>query len=84
MGRARANRNAALLSTTSDEAARSDVVDLLTITLASSPIVLGVVEGLAGAADGIARIGGAALSEDPAVASGSPPSAARRWPRRPV
>jgi MFS family permease len=61
----RANRNATLLSTTSDEAARSLLPGLLTITLASSPIVLGVVEGLAGAADGIARIGGGALSEDP-------------------
>jgi MFS family permease len=61
----RTSRTATLLSTASDEAATSLLPGLLTITLATSPIVLGIVEGLASAADGIARLAGGALSEDP-------------------
>jgi MFS family permease len=61
----RTSRTATLLSTASDEAATSLMPGLLTITLATSPIVLGIVEGVASAADGIARLAGGALSEDP-------------------
>jgi MFS family permease len=62
---ARAGRAATLLSTASDEAATSLLPALLAGTLGASPIALGVVEGLASAADGVARLGGGALSEDP-------------------
>jgi hypothetical protein len=76
----RSSRTATLLSTASDEAATSLMPGLLTVTLASSPIVLGVVEGLASAADGIARLGGGALSEDPRrrrwISAGSYPTMA--------
>jgi hypothetical protein len=65
----RSSRTATLLSTASDEAATALLPGLLTITLATSPIVLGIVEGLASAADGLARLGGGALSEDPGGAA---------------
>jgi hypothetical protein len=61
----RAGRAATLLSTASDEAATSLLPALLAGTLGASPIALGVVEGLASAADGVARLGGGALSADP-------------------
>jgi hypothetical protein len=77
----RANRNATLLSTTSDEAARSLLPGLLTITLASSPIVLGVVEGLSGAATASPGSVVVHSARNPGAAPGSPPSATRRWPR---
>ena len=60
-----AGRSATLLSTASDEASTSLLPALLSVTLGSSPIALGLVEGLASAADGVARLGGGALSEDP-------------------
>jgi MFS family permease len=76
----RAGRTATLLSTASDEAATALLPGLLTITLGTSPIVLGIVEGLASAADGIARLGGGALSEDPRrrrlISAGSYPTMA--------
>ena len=53
------------MSTASDEGATSLLPALLAGTLGASPIALGVVEGLASAADGVARLGGGALSEDP-------------------
>lgn len=76
----RTGRTATLLSTASDEAATALLPGLLTFTLAASPIVLGLVEGLASAADGIARLGGGALSEDPRrrrwISAGSYPTMA--------
>ena len=60
-----AGRSATLLSTASDEASTSLLPALLSVTLGSSPIALGLVDGLASAADGVARLGGGALSEDP-------------------
>jgi MFS family permease len=62
---ARAGRTATLLSTASDEAATSLLPALLSGTLAASPVALGIIEGLASATDGAARLGGGALSEDP-------------------
>lgn len=59
-----AGRAASLLSSASDEAATSLLPGLLSITLSSSPVVLGVIEGVAAAADGLARLGGGALAED--------------------
>lgn len=64
-GAVRAGRTATLLSTASDEAATSLMPAFLTGTLAASPIALGVIEGLASVADGVARLGGGALSENP-------------------
>jgi MFS family permease len=61
----RAGRTATLLSTSSDEAATSLLPAFLSSTLGASPIALGVIEGLASAADGVARLGGGALAEDP-------------------
>ena len=58
-------RTATLLSSASDEATTSLLPGLLSITLSASPLVLGVVEGVAGAVDGLARLGGGALAEDP-------------------
>ena len=63
--RRRPARGATLLSTASDEASTSLLPALLSVTLGASPVALGVVEGLASAADGAARLGGGALSEDP-------------------
>jgi MFS family permease len=63
--RTRVGRTATLLSTASDEAATSLLPALLSVTLGSSPVALGLVEGLSSAADGVARLGGGALSEDP-------------------
>ena len=61
----RAGRTATLLSTSSDEAATSLLPAFLSGTLGASPIALGVIEGLASGADGVARLGGGALAEDP-------------------
>src|SRR3954453_12476967 len=64
-GRARAGRTATLLFTASDEPATSLMPALLTATLAASPVALGLVEGLASGADGLARLCGGALSAEP-------------------
>jgi MFS family permease len=64
-GPARAGRVGTLLSTASDEAATSLLPGLLTVTLGASPVALGIIEGLASATDGAARLAGGALSEDP-------------------
>lgn len=62
---ARAGRTATLLSTASDEGATALMPAFLAGTLAASPIALGVIEGLAAVGDGLARLAGGALSENP-------------------
>ena len=61
---ARAGRAATLLSTAGDEASTSLLPGFLAGTLGAAPIALGLIEGVASAADGVARLGGA-LAEDP-------------------
>jgi YVTN family beta-propeller protein len=63
--KARASRITTLLSTSGDEAATSLLPGFLAGTLGAAPLALGLVEGVASAADGVARLGGGALSEDP-------------------
>ncbi|GAB3934221.1 hypothetical protein GCM10029976_042860 [Kribbella albertanoniae] len=63
--RHRASGVASHLSTASDEAATALLPAFVVGTLGSSPLALGLIEGLANAADGIARLGGGALSENP-------------------
>ena len=62
---ARAGRAATLLSTAGDEASTSLLPGFLAGTLGAAPIALGVIEGVASAADGVARLGDGALAEDP-------------------
>ncbi len=62
---ARAGRAATLLSTAGDEASTSLLPGFLAGTLGAAPIALGLIEGAASAADGVARLGGGALAEDP-------------------
>lgn len=64
-GSVRAGRTATLLSTASDEGSTALLPALLVTTLGASPVALGIIEGLASATDGAARLGGGALSEDP-------------------
>jgi len=56
---------ASQLSTASDEAATALLPAFVVGTLSASPLALGLIEGLANAADGVARLGGGALSENP-------------------
>ncbi|WP_432947817.1 MFS transporter [Kribbella sp. CA-253562] len=63
--RHRASGIASHLSTASDEAATALLPAFVVGTLGASPLALGLVEGLANAADGVARLGGGALSENP-------------------
>ena len=58
-------RAATLLSTAGDEASTSLLPGFLAGTLGAAPIALGLIEGAASAADGVARLGGGALAEDP-------------------
>ena len=62
---ARAGRAATLLSTAGDEAATALLPGFLAGSLGAAPIALGLIEGAASAADGVARLGGGALAEDP-------------------
>ncbi|WP_433017931.1 AAA family ATPase [Kribbella sp. CA-294648] len=63
--RRRATSTASHLSTASDEAATALLPAFVVGTLGASPLALGLIEGLANAADGVARLGGGALSENP-------------------
>ena len=63
--RSRASHAASHLSSASDEAATSLLPGLLSATLGASPLALGIIEGVASAVDGAARLGGGALSEEP-------------------
>jgi len=56
---------ASQLSTASDEAATALLPAFVVGTLSASPLALGLIEGLANAVDGVARLGGGALSENP-------------------
>jgi CRP-like cAMP-binding protein len=61
----RASRTASLLSTAADEAVTSLLPGFVAGTLGASPLALGLMEGIASATDGAARLAGGALSENP-------------------